>query len=236
MRVALLQIRLETKSPAANIQRLNEAIERAAGVDPAPDLLVLPGACDTGGATSGRRWHDASLECAKENIACKAREWGVFVAAGLHVRRGDTLQACALLFDPDGDVVARSVAPARAESIMPAEPWPSAVGELAVLEVTIAGPVNEWVTMKERRVMIALPTSSSLTGKRRRAADANLTGLRNDPDVDCSVYWAVVVEAERPETPKDENRLATCLYGPKGTILVSADTAREIILYAEVPI
>lgn len=142
MRVALLQIRLETKSPAANIQRLNEAIERAAGVDPAPDLLVLPGACDTGGATSGRRWHDASLECAKENIAWKAREWGVFVAAGLHVRRGDTLQACALLFDPDGDVVACSVAPARAESIMPAEPWPSAVGELAVLEVTIAGPVN----------------------------------------------------------------------------------------------
>ena len=95
------------------MQRLNEALERAAGVDPAPDLLVLPGACDTGGATSGRRWPNASLECARENIAWKAREWGVFVAAGLHVRRGDTLQACALLFDPDGDVVARSVAPSK---------------------------------------------------------------------------------------------------------------------------
>ncbi len=236
MRVALLQIRLEPKSPAANLQGMNEAIERAARVDPAPDLLVLPGACDTGGAASGRRWHDASLECTKENIAWKAREWGVFIAAGLHVRRGDTLQPHALLFDPDGDVVARSLAPAEAEAIMPTEPWPSAVGELAVREVTMAGSSNEWATVKERRVMIALPTSSSLTGKRRRAADANLTKLRNDPDVGCGAYWAVVVEAEKAEMPKDENRLTTCLYGPKGTILVSADTAREMILYAEVPI
>lgn len=182
MRVALLQIRLEPKSPAGNIQRLNAAIERAARADPAPDLLVVPGACDTGGATSTRRWHDASLECAKENIAWKAREWGIFIAAGLHLRRGDTLQRCALLFDPDGDVVARSVAPAEAEAIMPAEPWPSVVGELAVLEVTIASPLSERVTVKKRGVMIAMPTSANLTGKRRRAAEANFTGLRNEPD------------------------------------------------------
>ena len=59
MKVALLQIRLEPKSPAANLQRLNEAIERAARVDPAPDLLVLPGACDTGGGQAGepRVWY-----------------------------------------------------------------------------------------------------------------------------------------------------------------------------------
>lgn len=236
MRVALLQIRLEPKSPAANVQSLNEAIERAARVDPAPDLLVLPGACDTGAATSGRRWHDASLECAKENLAWKAREWGIFIAAGLHVRRGDTLQACALLFDPDGDVIARSVAPDGTGETEPIKPWPSAVGELAVLEATIAGPVNDWVAVKERRVMIAMPTSSSLTGKRRRSADTNLMCLRNDPAIGCGAYWAIVVEAEKPQMPEDDNRLTTCLYGPKGTVLVAADSAGEIILYAEVPI
>jgi hypothetical protein len=236
MRVALLQIRLEPKSPAANVQGLSEAIERAARADPAPDLLVLPGACDTGGATSGRRWHDASLECAKENLAWKAREWGVFIAAGLHVRRGDTLQACALLFDPDGDVVARSVAPNGTGETEPIKPWPSAVGELAVLEATIAGSVNDRVAVKERRVMIAMPTSAILTGKRRRLADANLVCLRNDPHVGCGAYFAVVVEAEKPDEPEDEHRPTTCLYGPKGTILVSADSAGEMVLYAEVPL
>ncbi len=236
MRVALLQIRLEPKSPAANVQGLSEAIERAARVDPAPDLLVLPGACDTGGAASGRRWHNASLECAKENLAWKAREWGIFIAAGLHVRRGDTLQAGALLFDPDGDVIARSDAPNGTGDTEPIKPWPSAVGELAVAEATIAGPINDRVAVKEQRVLIAMPTSSSLTGKRRRLADANLMCLRNGPYVGCGAYFAVVVEAEKPDMPKDENRPTTCLYGPKGTILVEAESAGEMILYADLPI
>ena len=47
MRVALLQIRQDAKSRAASIQSMIAAIDKAARRAQAPDLLILPGACDT---------------------------------------------------------------------------------------------------------------------------------------------------------------------------------------------
>ena len=108
MRVSLLQVRLNSRSPALNLQALSAAVDRAGAGRPGPDLLVLPGACDTGGAPLSGAHHAASLECVKELIAWKAREWGVFIAAGLHRRSGEDSAPHGVIFDPDGDIVARS--------------------------------------------------------------------------------------------------------------------------------
>ena len=239
MRVALLQIRLDPKSRAANMQRLNAAVDRAAGVDPAPDLLVLPGACDTGGAPAGRTFSDAGLEGIRANLAWKAREWGVFIAAGSHVRRAENLVPCALLFDADGDIVVQSIAPADSEDVeqvVPVEPWPSAVGRIAVLEPTVGTPLADCVADGGPGTLIAMPVSAALTGKRRRNADANIALLRADPDADRAAYWAVVSEASQPGLPQGDNEPLTFLRTPGGRILASAADRDETLMQVDVRI
>ncbi|MCO6437669.1 MAG: hypothetical protein J5J06_11315 [Phycisphaerae bacterium] len=106
MRVALVQLELEGRSRAANLQRLTRAIDAAAGSESPPDLIVLPGALDTGGGQPSRSILPAAMTAVRETISWKAREWGVYVAAGLHAAIADVWAPCAAVFDPDGDVVA----------------------------------------------------------------------------------------------------------------------------------
>ena len=79
MKAALLQVRLAPRSLARNVQAILSAIDRAGHVDPPPDLLVLPGACDSGGAAPGRGFPRAGIEAIKEAMlplleedACRA--------------------------------------------------------------------------------------------------------------------------------------------------------------------
>jgi len=108
MRIALLQIRLNHKSRASNLQTLKRAIDAAASITDAPDLIVLPGACDNGGSASSRGCSRSALEGVREGLAWLAREWGVYIAAGLHAEHEAVWEPCAVLLDPDGDVVAAS--------------------------------------------------------------------------------------------------------------------------------
>ncbi|UCC30391.1 MAG: hypothetical protein JSU86_19595 [Phycisphaerales bacterium] len=239
MKVALLQIRLDPKSRAGNLQALSKVIEEAARADPAPDLLVLPGACDTGGAVSGRGWSNASLEGATEYLAWKARDWGVFIAAGSHVRHGDTREPCAVLFDPDGDAVARSSSlygEEFAQSIGGAELWASDIGDLGVFEPSITSPLPEYTETGNRCAVIAVPTMTSLAGKPGRNVEANITSLQSDATVGRYAYWAVVTEAGAKRSPGDGNGPGTFLRAPTGKILASADGPEEAVVVAEVPI
>ena len=134
MRIALLQLALDRKSRAANIQNITAAIERTAQTDPAPDLLILPGACDTGGGKADPRLTEASLQGIAETIAWKAREWGVFIAAGLHVWEDERVVPCAVLFDADGDIVRRNGCATDATATnTPVEFWHTAVGDIGVV-------------------------------------------------------------------------------------------------------
>ncbi len=140
MRVALLQISLNGGSQSANLQHVLGAIDRAAGATPPPDVLVLPGACDTGGedatgslsarVAEGRQalagkppvapndppvapnqgTTPAQRACFLESVASKACEWGVFVAIGIHTQEQDAVLPTAVLIDPDGDVVVSAIA------------------------------------------------------------------------------------------------------------------------------
>lgn len=237
MRVALLQIRLNPKSRAANLQALSEVIEEAARADPAPDLLVLPGACDTGGAVSGRGWSDASLEGAREYLAWKARDWGVFIAAGLHVRHGEKWEPCAVLFDPDGDAVAHSSSPyggEPAQSIGGIELWASDIGDLGVFEPSITSRLPEDAEMGNRCAVIAVPAMASLAGKAGRNVEANITLLQSDAAVGRYAYWAVVTEAGAKRASGDGNGPGTFLRAPTGKILASAEGPEETVVVAEV--
>ena len=239
MRVALLQTRLDPKSRAANTQAINATIDRAAAAGPAPDLLVLPGACDAGGTGAARSVNSTRLEVIKENLAQKAREWGVFIAAGLHGRHEEKWVPCAVLFDPDGDVVARSAAPAtggEAESGARIELWTSAIGDLGVFEPTIGGPRREQVVVNEWGAVIAVPLVASLSGRRKDAAVGSVAALYSDPAASCGAYWAVVTAADEPRSSKGGSERRTFLRAPNGTIIACTDNDKETIVVAEVPI
>lgn len=239
MRIALLQIRLDARSRAANLQALHRAIDAAASVPDAPDLVVLPGACDTGGAASSRGCNRSTLEVVGESLAWQARQWGVFIAAGLHVKRDDAWEPCAVLFDPDGDIVVRSEhteGGGSGEDQGRIEPWASPVGDLGAFEPTIRGPLAERIAARDRSAVIAVPTAANVTSKRRRAAEANLAELRGESPVGSAAYWAVVAEAGRQITPGDGNGPMTFLRAPGGTVLASAKRPDETIVRAEVPL
>jgi predicted amidohydrolase len=239
MRVALLQVQLDPKSGATNVQRINAAIDRAAGADPPPDLLVLPGGCDTGGAAPGRAWPAAALESVKANIALKAREWGLYVAAGSHVVRDESLLPCALLFDADGDLAMGSVGAASSQDVgglMVIDPWDSGVGRLAVLEPTSAARLADLLPDGGSDVLVAVPLSPSLTGKHRRVVDAAITSLRDKADMGGNAYWAVVATASGEGSPDRGDGPRTFLRAPDGGILASADSTGEAVVCVDVPL
>ena len=238
MIVALLQLGLNARSRAVNIQGLTTGIERAAQADPAPDLLVLPGACDTGGIAPDSHWSQAGVDGIAQTIAWKAREWGVFIAAGLHHRSGAGITPHGVIFDPDGDIVTRSEASGGSrdqEAVGPVEPWSSAVGSMGV--VTPAGdlPWARYVPEEHPGLFVACPVGPAATTKQRRAREAFLTALGDGSPSTGGAYWGVVAAATSAASPGGTGpRTFAC--GPDGRVLVSATGPTEEILYAEIPL
>lgn len=107
MRVALLQIRVRTHSRSMNLTHVLGQVVRAAEAVPAPDLMVLPAGCD--GPVS-QDLSPAMVQGFAESLAAVAREWGVYLGAGLLRSEGDGFGQVARLYDPDGDVLIHSAA------------------------------------------------------------------------------------------------------------------------------
>ena len=235
MRVVLLQIKLDSQSRSANVQHINAVIDQAAGADPPPDLLVLPGACDTGGAAPGSDWSDVSSVAMTANLSTKAREWGVYMAAGAHLRRDQDVFGCSLLFDPDGDVAVRAVHEASLEdpaTASPIESWPSPVGPMAVLDPCAAQPLSQWVDQDGADGLMALPTSGGWTGARNRSMNANIEALRSGSQRDSGTYFAVVAEARAKSSA--ESAPATFLCTPDGEVMACVQGAEEAVLHVQV--
>lgn len=86
------------------LQRALHSIDKAAVIDPSPDLIVLPAFCDLNRVRNG----DTSLVervMGPTLAACgrRARTWGVYVVFGMASREGPNLYATTVLVDPDGD-------------------------------------------------------------------------------------------------------------------------------------
>lgn len=231
MRLACLQIRLDVTGRAGILQALIAAIEHAARLVPAPDLLVLPGDCDTGMAAKGPGWYGAALWNVRESISSKAREWGVFIAVGLHVNVRDTLVPYAILFDADGDGV--SISPPTAPSDSRGRPesklWPMSGISVGVFEPTeVSGP--SCATDPKGSIAIAVPASTK--GRDLKVADSHIAALRTDPAVGGGAYWAVAVPAYGNGR---KEMIPSFVRAPDGTILASADDGAERVVCAEIP-
>ena len=105
MRIALLQLRIQDTGRSANLTHVLRQVVRAAEAIPAPDLLVLPGCCD---GTSREGVTGAMAQGFGESLAAAAREWGLFVAAGMLGVHDGAVREEACLYDPDGDAIAWS--------------------------------------------------------------------------------------------------------------------------------
>ena len=233
MRIALLQLALDRKSSAANMQIITAAIERTAKANPAPDLLIFPGACDTGGGKAGSHLTEARLQGIAETIAWKAREWGVFIAAGLHVCEDERVVPCAAVFDEDGDIVMRSgSATDAAATNTPVEFWHTAVGDIGVVGHPSDIPETLVASAGKGGGLIAWPVVAT-TAKERQACDTAAAALCGSVPTTRGAYWGVVSAAH--SWPHDRHP-GTFVCSPEGRVLSFADSQEETILYAEAPL
>lgn len=237
MRVALLQIALEPKSRASNLQRISRAVETAAGADPAPDLLVLPGRCDTGGAVGSRGLYDASLTAVRERLAGLAREWGVFIAAGLHCRHGDAFEPRAVLIDADGDVAVQ-VGDERGGAVTVGRHsvrwWPTAIGRLGVFQMSEADGALPDADSESGPAFIAFPVSRTAAGKVGRSTASGLAKLRDDATAGAGISWVVVSPAETDGDTEDAHAPLSFVRGPDGSIVAASKTSHEAIVHADI--
>lgn len=232
MRVALLQIRFDPKSRSANLQAVLAAIGQAAGAEPAPDLLILPGACDTAGVAGADGATLASRSGFCEALAAQAREWGVFIAAGMGAANADEGGAQALLFDPDGDVLARAAIEERSSS----DACPSwANTALGVVGVALPS-VSKTEPPVPAGAMIAVPIIAA-SAKRRASADERfVSALLGADNGRQGAYWAVVTPAGPAAEPWEAKVPGTFLCDPEGKVWARADTTDEIVVLADVPL
>lgn len=219
MRVALVQCSLDRKSGANNTRLLSAAIDRAADVEHAPDLLVLPADCDTGGSQSAV--YAAALRASlRELIAGKAREWGVLIAAGVRDDRGSAPSRCAVLFDADGDIVASTDS-----SFAGARFHDTAVGRIGLhpLESPLRAPVEG--AELQAGLTIALPRSG------RRSDEKFIESLIGSKESRGGASWVIVMPAG---SSAPEGAPATSfVISPAGQIVAEVASTEVEVLHVE---
>ncbi|MCH8251364.1 MAG: hypothetical protein IID36_02810 [Planctomycetes bacterium] len=236
MRLALLQVRLVATSVSENVQAVTRAIDEAARCEQAPDLLVLPGACDTGGKELTAPTTMAAHQAVREAIASKAREWGVFIAAGLHVGERDAFRHAILLFDPDADTLLSTAngtaEPAQSVSLG-ASTTATAVGTIGVCDPREPTAPSAPVANADPPAVIAISCTAPSTGpKAGQPAAAATPGW--PAGLPPGQMWAVVVPACE-SAARDASAVPTSFVThADGSILVAASDGRETILRADV--
>lgn len=126
MRFALVQIEVQRTGRSANLTRVLRMVRKAAESDPAPDVVLLPAACD---GFSSKGVTQAMAEGFSESLAAAAREWGVYVASGgLQPSSAGPVEQ-ARLYDPDGDVIASNP---RSTNRGAAEALETSLGRLSI--------------------------------------------------------------------------------------------------------
>lgn len=226
MNVVLVQCMLDPGSHAGNLQRLIRAVDFAADGDPSPDVVVLPGACDSGGALL-RSPAEAVLQASRALLAWKAREWGVYLACGLHEPLGRRNLRYAALFDPDGDLLCR--APLRPigetdELVMVRTP----IGWLGVLGPRATGGATERRCVECDGGFVAVPVfpghgnaPADATEERVDTVYAGVAGHER-------LEWGIVRAAHRPEDTG--TTVTTVLVRTGGIVEASLPLGEEHVL------
>lgn len=107
MNIAVVELQAGCGSRTAMLQSALKAIDLAAELDPAPDLIVLPAFADLDQVRAGETGHvERIVGQTSAAIGQRGRSWGVFVAFGMAAREGGGVVAATILLDSDGDIIA----------------------------------------------------------------------------------------------------------------------------------
>jgi predicted amidohydrolase len=238
MRIALLQIPLDAQSRANNTQSVLRNIDRVAQAAPAPDLLILPGACDTGGVRRPQSHRSRTIECFREGLAYKARDWGIYIAAGMHRIDGeDALTPVSVLFDPDGDVVAQTTARADAlatQSYRAVSCWPTAIGRLGICDPEGFKETQRTARDAVKDALVSLPLPRLTTAAERRRAQVIAEAFAGNAPDQKNSWWAVVAPADAGVRRAKAPGVRSFVSAPDGSLVAKAESMEETVLYAEV--
>lgn len=223
MRLALLQIRIRPGARSANLAHALRRVVRAAETDPPPDLIVLPAWCD---GHSGGEVSEAMAQGFSESLAAAAREWGVYLAAGSLQVSGQSAFERARLYDPDGDVIARST---KAAARQVAE---TSLGRLAVCLGRKEGPAE--LPRVRCDMLLVLGRWTAGPKDRRRVARRLETRLGR-----LARRTAAVVCGVGPVTEPAADKGSLCIggtaaYGPDGRCLAAAGDRADRTVVVEV--
>lgn len=235
MRVALVQLEIENNGGAAGLQALIAAIDRAASGDREPDVVVLPGGCDAGGRlatplVAGR------FSTFSETIGWKAREWGVYVVAGLHANVGGKARALSFLFDPDGDIVLRSgLDQTGREKESGGGRWHrSPVGWIGILDPQAdVSKISSPDTPKENG-LIAI---SSFLGRRSAKMDSKAskgTPVKGSQFPGPAAYQGVAGWTGGSGIGAVSADAQTLVRAPNGTLVAAADSAEDAVVHVDI--
>jgi predicted amidohydrolase len=105
--VCMIPMNVQPDKRAANLGRALLLMEQAGNLEPSPDLIVFPECMDLGLGEQAPASEMVERVGGPftESLAERARDLGVYVAAGLTERYHDQLFSCAVLIDPDGDTI-----------------------------------------------------------------------------------------------------------------------------------
>lgn len=239
MRVALLQIRLSPESVARNVQAIVGAIDRAANTDPAPDLLVLPGALDTGGSVCTTDHTAAVLDGTRSAIVAKAREWGVFIAAGLGVIRDGDLHSSAVLLDPDGDVLMNI---GDCESDDPGaggecpDLFSTSVGDIGLSDLNGTAMPGGLVRASDRGALMIASRRADCADGRRCLGGGDVRTTMCDLALRSGMHWCVVSPSSSRGAGIAEGGAGSFVCGPSGKLLTVVDPSKETIVQVDIAI
>jgi predicted amidohydrolase len=232
VRVALVQLEPGGKGGAANLQSLMTAIDKASSGDPEPDLLVLPSGCDFGGhrVTSGVAGRFSTFS---ETVAWKARDWGLYIAVGLHTQGTPKSRPSTFLYDPDGDVAlctCRGRGDTMPETNHAAAWLASPVGWIGILDPGAASLALWEDSIPREGGFLACPLFMPRSGSN----GAVLTQWRSGRAAAHGVYCGVAGWAKETNNPQQTENACTMVCAPDGTLIQSASEPTEAIVYAEI--
>jgi predicted amidohydrolase len=229
VRIALIQPRFIQESASSNLQQLIAGIHEAATCKPAPDLLILPGNCDTGGSLEGPenpKYRPNVTEC----LSWEARDWGVYIAAGM--TKADQHGASGtLLWDPDGDVMGATREPTANDRVdTPAKPAP-AILDTPIGCIVLTESARHFLELEDDLggALAVIPLPHGLIGAEKDAEWQAIRALHDNPDQRRDLICCLIC-ASGVSWP-----VTSGIIGPQGTI-ATATSLNEGIVHATVDV
>lgn len=212
-----------------------EDIHAAAGLRPAPDLIVLPGRCDCGGGQPNAEWREPHARAFEEAICFEARDWGVFISLGIHYFRAGRAIEATVLIDADGDQILSTADCVDGSEVRRLPTAKTFVGAIALGSVELLCDGKFSWGEHSSSTLLVLPLDSANGVDARMAADAVRTHLGAAVEGGHTCLCGAVVSPASPKKRKVDNKTSgTFLVASGGRIVAWAETTGRASVQAEV--